>query len=132
MKTKLIDILTVIISFLIVFIELIIDLFDKAWNWLKGLFGKKKPVAKNAKVEDATEEKVEQENYRCHECGKEFLAKKVIVRCDHRPLTGSVLEECPYCESVETMPVRVERDRYYEDEYRRLWKRTLFLRKLIS
>lgn len=131
MKTKLIDILTVIPAFVIVFIELIIDLFDEAWNWLRGLFVKKKPVAEDAKVEDAIEE-VEQESYRCHECGKEFLAKKVIIRCDHRPLTASVLEECPYCENIETMPVRFEQDEFYITEYQRLWIQTQFLRKFIS
>ena len=131
MKTKLIDILTVIPALVIVFIELIIDLFDYTWNWLRGLFVKKKPVAEDAKVEDAIEE-VEQESYRCHECGKEFLANKVIIRCDHRPLTGSVLEECPCCESVETMPVRFEQDEFYITEYQRLWIQTQFLRKFIS
>ena len=132
MKAKLIEILTVIPALVIVLIELIIDLFDEAWNWLRGLFVKKKPVAEDAKVEDATEEKVEQESYRCHECGKEFLAKKVIIRCDHRPLMASVLEECPYCDSVETMPVRFEREEFYATEYQRLWNQTQFLRKLVS
>ena len=132
MKTKLIDILTVIPALVIVFIELIIDLFDKAWNWLRGVSIKKKPVAEDAKVEDATEEKVEQESYRCHECGKEFYAKKANLRCDHRPLTASILEECPYCESVEAMPVRFEKKEFYVNEYQRLWTQTQFLRKFIS
>ena len=131
MKAKLIEILTVIPALVIVLIELIIDLFDEAWNWLRGLFVKKKPVAEDAKVEDATEN-VEQEIYRCQECGKEFHAKKVNLRCDHRPLTASVLEDCPYCESVETTPVRFEQDVFYMTEYQRLWKQNQFLRKLIS
>ena len=129
MKTKLSNTLTIIPTCAIFFIEISIDLFDNARHWLKGLFVKEKPIAEEAKNED---EKTEQIEFRCHECGKAFLAKKEMIRFDyHAPMVPAPFD-CPYCESIETMPVIFERDGYYEDEYRRLWERTLFLRKLIS
>ena len=129
MKAKLKDTLTIIPTCSIFFIEISIDLFDNARHWLKGLFVKEKPIAEEAKNED---EKTEQIEFRCHECGKTFLATKEMISFDyHAPMVPAPFD-CPYCESIETLPVRFEQDEFYVNEYQRLWKRTQILRKLVT
>ena len=129
MKTKLSNTLTIIPTCAIFFIEISIDLFDNARRWLWDVFVKKKPVAEEAKNED---EKTEQIEFRYQECGKAFLAEKEMIRFDyHAPMVPAPFD-CPYCESIETMPVMFEQEELYVNEYQRLWKRTRFLQKLIS
>jgi rubrerythrin len=128
MKAKLSNILTIIPTCAIFFIEISIDMFDNARHWLKGLFVKEKTIAEEAKNKD---ERTEQIEFRCQECGKAFLAEKEMIRFDyHAPMVPAPFD-CPYCESIETMPVMFEQEAFYVNEYQRLWKRTLFLRKLI-
>ena len=129
MKTKLSNILTIIPTCAIFFIEISIDMFDNTRHWLKGLFVKEKPIAEEAKNEDAITEQIE---FRCQKCGKTFLAEKEMVRFDyHAPIVPAPFN-CPYCESIETMPVMFEQEEFYVNEYQRLWRRAQFLRKLVS
>jgi hypothetical protein len=129
MKTKLSNILTIIPTCAIFFIEISIDMFDNTRHWLKGLFVKEKPIAEEAKNED---EKSEQIEFRCHECGKAFLVKKEMIRFDYQAPIVPAPFDCPYCESIETMPKRFEQEAFYVNEYQRLWKRTQILRKLVT
>ena len=88
------------------------------WEFLKGLFSKKK------QEEDAVEERNPGYQCRCHQCGEEFKAAGVMM--EGFPSTNFLLidpKECPKCGSFKIMPVMFEYSEFHVKGYQRMWER---------
>ena len=64
-----------------------------------------------------------QYEFRCHQCGKEFMAVGMLM--DSFASSSFLLikpKECPSCGSIKVMPVMFEDDGVQVERYQRMWE----------